>query len=186
MSDTVERRYGNGRDALVRAAIDVVAEDGLDGLSFRKVALRAGVNNTLITHHFGSMEALLEAAADWATRQSQRFSEMTNIASPIDAEFAAGLVRLVSDDPNLQIFQYYMALAARRSPQLQNIAERLQESYVEGIGRALERYGYKGDGNAAHVVYAALDGLVFHQLTVPGVVDTEAAIVRLGSMLQRR
>ncbi|MGK3957576.1 TetR/AcrR family transcriptional regulator [Arthrobacter sp. R4] len=185
MGDTNERKWGNGREALVRAAIDVVAEEGLDALSFRKVALRAGVNNTLITHHFGSKDALLEAAAEWATEKSQQFSELTNIASPIDEEFAAGLVGLVTDDPNLQVFQYYMALAARRSPQLQKIAETLHESYIEGIARTLEHYGYKGDRAAAHAVYAALDGLVFHQLTVPRIVDTKAAIVRLGNMLQR-
>lgn len=36
-------KYGAGREALIRAAIDVVAEGGLDAFSYRKVAQRARV-----------------------------------------------------------------------------------------------------------------------------------------------
>ena len=44
-------KYGAGREALLKAVVDVVAEEGLDGLSYKKVAERAGVNNTLIFHN---------------------------------------------------------------------------------------------------------------------------------------
>jgi len=43
------------------AAIAVVVEQGLDGLTARRVAEVAGVSPGLVTHHFGSMDGLQEA-----------------------------------------------------------------------------------------------------------------------------
>ncbi len=43
------------------AAIAVVAEEGSDGMTARRVAAEAGVSPGLVTHHYGSMEGLAEA-----------------------------------------------------------------------------------------------------------------------------
>ncbi|MGO4238053.1 TetR/AcrR family transcriptional regulator [Pseudarthrobacter sp. YAF2] len=177
-----QMKYGAGREALLKAVVDVVAEEGLDGLSYRKVAERAGVNNTLISHHFGSKGALLEAATQWAVGRSQEITDLT-LASALDADFASTLTRLVTEEPNLQLFQYYMILASRRSLELQRIAERLYDSYISVLERVLNRYGWANDRDAARVVFSALDGLVLQQLTVCSRAETEAAIIRLGQLL---
>ena len=46
-------RYGGGRDALIEAAILVVAREGLRGLTIRSVAAEAGVTRGLFCSHFG-------------------------------------------------------------------------------------------------------------------------------------
>ena len=51
--------HGNLREALVDAACAVVAEDGVQGLSLRAVARRAGVSQAAPYHHFDSKEALV-------------------------------------------------------------------------------------------------------------------------------
>ncbi len=81
------RRYGDGREALLAAVVHVVADRGLRGLTYRAVAEHAGVNNTLISHHFGSRDALLEAAMEWASERTRRLSDLSTIEE-IDAEFA--------------------------------------------------------------------------------------------------
>jgi AcrR family transcriptional regulator len=52
----------HGRDevvtALVRAAAELFSEKGVEAVSLRKIADRAGVNHGLIHRHFGSKEAL--------------------------------------------------------------------------------------------------------------------------------
>ena len=72
MSQQHRRRpeYGQGRDALLAATVHVVAREGLRGLTYRAVAEEAGVANTLVAHHFGTRDALLQAALDWAAEQS--------------------------------------------------------------------------------------------------------------------
>jgi len=52
----------HGRDevvtALIRAAAELFSEKGVEAVSLRKIADRAGVNHGLIHRHFGSKEAL--------------------------------------------------------------------------------------------------------------------------------
>jgi AcrR family transcriptional regulator len=58
-------RYHHGalREALVKAATELLAERGLDGFSLRETARRAGVSPSAPSHHFGDMRGLLTAVA---------------------------------------------------------------------------------------------------------------------------
>ena len=175
-------RYGDGREALLRGVVEVVAESGLDGMTFRRVAERAGVNNTLITHYFGTRDALLTAAAEWAAERSQHLADLTK-GSALDQDFADALTRMVADEPELQLFQYEMTLASRRQPELKAAATRLYESYVDIMEKTLEKYGYRHDRPAARAVFASLDGLVLQQVTVAGLEEVREAMVRLGELV---
>ncbi|MCL4068853.1 TetR family transcriptional regulator C-terminal domain-containing protein [Pseudomonas sp. GX19020] len=50
------------RGDLVEAALDVIAQSGLQGATFREIAKQAGVAPGLIAHHFESKEILLQEA----------------------------------------------------------------------------------------------------------------------------
>ncbi|WP_233188142.1 TetR/AcrR family transcriptional regulator [Actinomyces qiguomingii] len=57
-------RYANGerrRAAIADAAMEVFAEQGYNNLSLRQIAEAVGVSHTLLRHHFGNKETLLEA-----------------------------------------------------------------------------------------------------------------------------
>jgi AcrR family transcriptional regulator len=55
--------HGDLRAALIRAADDILAEQGLEGFSLREAARRAGVSPAAPTHHFGSAAGLLSEVA---------------------------------------------------------------------------------------------------------------------------
>lgn len=57
------------RAALIEAAGELFAESGVDGVSTRAIADRAGENIGSIHYHFGSKEGLLIAALRHATRE---------------------------------------------------------------------------------------------------------------------
>ena len=59
------------RDALVRAAIEALKEEGFAGASAREIARRAGCNQGLVFYHFGSVPNLLLAALD-STSETRR------------------------------------------------------------------------------------------------------------------
>ncbi len=60
---------GDSRARLLDAARDVVATDGLEGLTLRAIARRAGVSHGAPLRHFPTLAALLAAvAADGFTR----------------------------------------------------------------------------------------------------------------------
>jgi len=55
--------HGDLRNALLAAAAEVIAEQGVGSFSLREVARRAGVSHTAPAHHFGDMTGLLTALA---------------------------------------------------------------------------------------------------------------------------
>ena len=52
------------RAAIVAAAIEVIDEHGLDGVSLRAIAARLGIRQPALYHHFASKAGLLDAVAD--------------------------------------------------------------------------------------------------------------------------
>lgn len=58
--------HGNLREALIEAALDLIGEQGVEALSVREVARRAGVSPGAPFRHFANRTALLTAVAEQA------------------------------------------------------------------------------------------------------------------------
>ena len=161
---TTLSKYGTGKDALLRAAVGVVAAKGLRGLTYRSVAEAAGVNNSLVAHHFGSRDALIAAALDWATEQSISASRLREAAA-LGHSFTESLLELLLAEPELQVFQYEMILEARRRPELAEAVSTLYENYVSALADGLMASGLTRNVQVvARTLFASLDGLVLQYL----------------------
>jgi len=69
MSDKPRASYirlapNNRRAALIEAALNCIAEGGIAAFTVDQICARAGVSRGLVTHHFGSMNALLASVYD--------------------------------------------------------------------------------------------------------------------------
>jgi AcrR family transcriptional regulator len=62
----VTRARRPGKAAILRAAVEVIAEDGFEGASTRDMAARAGVSVAALYHHFPSKLGLLREFLDEA------------------------------------------------------------------------------------------------------------------------
>ncbi len=64
MSRRVFHRAGEAerRQDLIRATLDCISEEGLEGATVREIAARAGVTGGLIRHYFASKDQMLQAA----------------------------------------------------------------------------------------------------------------------------
>jgi AcrR family transcriptional regulator len=60
---TQKERREQAEAALLRAAAELVVEHGVRSLTLARVGERAGYSRGLVTHHFGSKQALLERLA---------------------------------------------------------------------------------------------------------------------------
>jgi len=101
--------YGEGREALLNAAVRVVARGGLRKLTYRAVAEEAGTTHGLVVHHFGSRDALVEEALAHSIRTSLNISALEP-GTGNTADFAAGVSDMVTGNPDLEAFQYELLL----------------------------------------------------------------------------
>ncbi|GHB62125.1 MULTISPECIES: TetR/AcrR family transcriptional regulator [Streptomyces] len=176
--------YGEGREALLNAAVRVVAQGGLRKLTYRAVAQEAGTTHGLVVHHFGSRDALIEEALAHAIRTSLNTSALEPGTGKV-ADFSVGVSDMVTADPDIQAFQYELLLESRRRPELLPHLRALYDEYFDASGRELARMLPDGAGRPlTRLVFAALDGLVLHQLVFGEPETTDAAIEELRALLR--
>jgi len=86
--------HGHLRRALLDAALQILTEQGLAGLTLRAVARRAGVSETAPYHHFASKAALVEALVVETLQQlAQALQQASQAAggTPLDQLVATGV-----------------------------------------------------------------------------------------------
>jgi AcrR family transcriptional regulator len=174
--------YGEGRRALLAAAVHVVATRGLRHLTYRSVAQEAGVAHGLVAHHFGTRDALLEAALEFSLANSVGSISINPGSGDLDSLFA-GVVEMVQANPDDQAFQYELILEARRRPELRPHVEQVYATYRQALRTELETAGIGADDALVHLVFAAVDGLVFQQVCLDDPSATQAALICLRHLL---
>jgi AcrR family transcriptional regulator len=176
-------RYGEGRQALLDAAVRVVASAGLRGLTYRAVAAEAGVTQGLVAHHFGSRAALIHEALLAAGAQSIG-STLTPERNPNIASFIAGFGEFIADTEELQAFQFELVLESRRRVALRADTRALYDSYIAATGLSLASAGLEASETMTRLVFAALDGIVIQQLVYGDAARTEETVAELRALLQ--
>ena len=175
--------YGDGREALLEAALRLVAKGGLRALKYRTLAEEAGVTHGLIRHYFGTREALIREAIAYATSNSIDESGLTESITSLE-DLAHGLVESIEDDPATQVFQYELLIESIRHPEMLATAQKLHEDYRTAMQRHLSGVGLGDDPALANLVFAALDGLVFEQVVTGDKEVSKQAIEKLKEVLK--
>ena len=98
------------------------------------------------------------------------------------ADFSRALEDIVDEHPDVQAFQYEMAMEARRRPELLATNHAVYEQYRQATQRELVRMGLADDPALAHAVFAMLDGLVLQKVLFDKPV--EPAVEWLRTMLK--
>jgi AcrR family transcriptional regulator len=155
--------HNEGRDALLDATERVIARHGFRGLTYRRVAAEAGLTHGLVTYHFGTLDALVQAALERASRHAVQAARVESDSERLE-DFAADLPRLAAEEPDAQAFQFELALEARRRPELRDGVRARYEEFFAVTGQALGRLGIEPDPVLARLVFAALDGIMLQEL----------------------
>ncbi|UQA96131.1 TetR/AcrR family transcriptional regulator [Streptomyces halobius] len=157
------RRYDpERRQRIIDAAIAVVGERGIAGLSHRSVAAAADVPLGSTTYHFASLDDLLVAAlrqvngecvADFA-----RWVERMDPAVPLADQVAALVEETLAGDRARMELEYELYLTALRHAAVRPIAAECLDEMVRVLGAKI------GDLATARAVVAFVDGLVLQHL----------------------
>ncbi len=172
---------GQGREALCRALVRVVARDGFDGVTFRSVAAEAGVTHGLASYHFGKRETMIHEALTWAVEHTLESTRLVASPGGVDG-FAADVSGAIAEHPENAIFQYEVLLRALRSPELRDAVRKSYDDYVDTVAEALAVAGIH-DRALARLVFATLDGLTLQQLLYDDRRRVEGMLGTLRSLL---
>lgn len=173
-----------GHKALLDAAIAIVAQRGLRGLTYRAVSHAAGVTHTLVSHHFGSRDALVSEALA-ASVQTLEHAAITRPGGLRD--FAAELPEFIDSSENLLVFQYELTMEARRRHELMGDIQAMYSDVLEAVRGKLEQFGADPRDEAfGRVVLAAIDGLILQQLVFGDRAQTDEAITVLQELIAGR
>jgi len=126
------------RARIARAAIEVVAERGIDGVTHRAVAAAAGVPLGSTTYHFATLDDLLEVALVEAAEKNVHALKGWETGLSPDADFAAALADLVMGYINEQyrstVVEYDLYIAALHRPRLRKASAAWDDALIAFFG----------------------------------------------------
>ncbi|MFF4570971.1 TetR/AcrR family transcriptional regulator [Streptomyces sp. NPDC001410] len=167
------RRYDpERRQRIIDAAIRVVGEKGIGGLSHRTVAAEADVPLGSTTYHFATLDDLLVAALCQASEGFAKVLDASEVLADTDGDLAASLARILGewlggDRPGVEL-EYELYLAALRRPALRPVAAQWTEETAA-------RLAARTDPVTARALLALMDGICLQVLLTGGSYDEEYA-----------
>jgi DNA-binding transcriptional regulator YbjK len=192
LATTPRPRGAARREALLDAVLRVVAEDGVDAVTHRRVAEVAGLPLASTTYWFESKEHLLTAALDRAAeRDIERLRGFLDEAPDPAGDPLRLVVRAIlgpiEDSGQTSrawlLATYALMLEAARRPALRDVTTRWTHAYLEALAPLLAAAGSRDPRSDAELVVAAADGLLVEQLASDDTSDLAPRLRRLADAL---
>ncbi|MFD7298286.1 TetR/AcrR family transcriptional regulator [Streptomyces sp. NPDC059897] len=162
-----ENRAENRPDAIADAALTLLAERGMRGLTHRAVDEAAGLPQGSTSNHARTRLALLEAAVRrLAVREGQVLSvdELPDSAGGLDSlvdGMALALHRYLDRHPQLLVCRYELALEATRRPELRSFFDETGRQFREPLTALLRAAGSTTPERHTLSLVAWTEGIMF-------------------------
>lgn len=176
------------REALLEAAVEIVAERGVGGATHRAIAQRAGVPPSTTTYFFSSIDELIVAAIQRFTQQ--RVEQFTAMAALLGEqqrtpqEVATLFAQALTTAPlpqEIAQFEAYLDAGRREPDAPRPIADVLRA--FEGVAiAALQAMGIENPAAAAPAFVAVADGYSVRRIALgeqPDVAQVADIFLRL-------
>ncbi|MEU0534892.1 TetR/AcrR family transcriptional regulator [Amycolatopsis tolypomycina] len=166
------RRNPERRAALLDASIEVLANEGARGLTFRAVDQQAGVPVGTASNYFASRDEILTHAGE---RVYERLIDEAVLADGLAGsrdrarvtELMHELVDRVAAFPTGFVALLELRLEATRRPELRAVLTRRIRADVDFNVEYHEKSGLPGDGTMVVLLWLALNWLIMERLTLP-------------------
>lgn len=173
---------GEARRALILdAAVEVIADRGLEGVTHRAIAAAANVPLSTTSYFFSSLDELIGAAvtriADGILRAAESLvadaSSLRSADASID-DYVDRLVDVVTAPPGRQLLvQFEAYLSTTRRPDLVEPVTRIVDAYEHAAATVLRSLGAVEPATAARHLVAVLDGFALQRIAHPRPDDRE-------------
>lgn len=175
------------RNQILDAAIDILCDDGVGGLTHRQVDGRAGVPAGTTSNYFRTRQALLEAtAARTVDLHWQRVEALQAGLGPITPDVLKMLmIRILEPDEQMRRFtlaRFELFMESTRRDELKPLVKDLQAAAVKSATLIIEAAGFTATPEKMDQLSRVLNGFVFSNLTIapePGTFDAAGLVDRL-------
>lgn len=181
---------------VVAAVCEVVATEGLDAATVRRVAAVAGVSIGAVQHHFRTKDAMLLAAFEHVVDETEKRVGAVELGPEVRRNLSVILREMLPlDATRLREAKVYVAFAARaatsrelagvQSRALAHITDRLTEAFVAAARQQRRRITHAAARREAELLLAVTDGLTFDAVTSGDGPDTRRLSALLDAYLDR-
>lgn len=146
MAEVSGRRERPGKAAIMRAAVEVMGEDGYEGASMRDMAARAGVSVAALYYHFPSkldlLREFLDEAYDVTLNRIDRRLGMLHEPTPVDQldEIVATLIASHLHDEWAQLASYVAFREyTRLNPPERKAIDRKRRKLLQQVAGVIEQ-----------------------------------------------
>ncbi|WNG92564.1 TetR/AcrR family transcriptional regulator [Mycobacterium sp. ITM-2016-00318] len=175
------------RNQILDAAIDILCDDGVGGLTHRQVDSRAGVPAGTTSNYFRTRQALLEAtAARTVDLHWRRVGALQSTVGPMSRDtLRVLLIRMLEVDEQLRrwtLARFELFMESTRREELQPLMRELQAAAVKSATLIFEAAGFTVTPERMDELSRVLNGFVFSNLTLapePGTQDAAGFVDRL-------
>lgn len=138
--------HGDLRNAVIEAALSLLKERGVEGVTLRQCAARAGVSHGAPGHHFGDLKGVLTAIAalGFEGQVARQEEALEGLNDPVDRVAALGgaYVGFAVTHPEHFSLMFRRDRLRLDDPDFQAAADRAGELFVEESNRC---YGHRQD-----------------------------------------
>jgi TetR/AcrR family transcriptional regulator, regulator of biofilm formation and stress response len=157
------------RDALLRAALELISEGGTRAVTHRAVAARAGLPPAATTYYFASIQQLAEEAlrlhVDERVEELRALSDAAAQGGRSVDEIARRFAdSLSSRSREVIVAQYEVYLEAARNPALRDSVNEALDAFERLAVSALTALGARRPAEGAAAFVALIDGFALHRI----------------------
>ena len=158
--------HGNLREALIDAALEILANDGVDGVSLRKVALKTEVSATALYTHFKDKRELLAvmAAQGFEGLSLSMLEQSKGVDKPTDRLFGLARGYVFFAIENASLFQLMFGKQFSNLAEFPALAEVSTRSYAIMTEAVAEQIKV-GGGRVSPKIGAAAAWSMMHGLS---------------------
>lgn len=172
------------RAQILDAAIDILADTGVGGLTHRHIDQRLQLPEGTTSNYFRTRLALLEAtAARTVELHWQRVELLQSAIGPMTRDGVKTLLtQMLSPDEPMRRFtlaRFELFMEGTRRPELQPFLKELQAAAVKSATLIIESAGLTPTSEQMEELSRLLNGWAFSQLTIPGAQPPAGLVDRL-------
>ena len=161
------------RTQILDAAIDILADSGVAGVTHRNIDQRAVLPAGTTSNYFRTRQALLEAtAARTVDLHWQRVDALRSAIGPLTRDGVRALMtQMLSPDNEMRRFtlaRFELFMEGTRRAELQPFLQELRAAAMKSASVIFESAGFAPTPEEVDQLSTLLNGYVFSSLTLPG------------------